>query len=84
MGTCTEPADRGPRAAGITWPSSALVVVARSILVIVRHLINDPTVRFTDPGPNRHSRRMDPERKTRDLVRRLKALGQEVTLVPTA
>jgi transposase len=62
----------------------ALVAVARSILVIVWHLINDPTARFTDLGPDWHSRRLDPERKTRDLVRQLKALGHEVTLVPTA
>jgi transposase len=62
----------------------ALVAVARSILVIVWHLINDPTARFTDLGTDWHSRRLDPARKTRDLVRQLQALGHDVTLAPAA
>jgi len=60
----------------------ALVAVARSILVITWHLINDPTARFTELGPEHHQRRIDPERKTHDLVRQLKALGHSVTLTP--
>lgn len=62
----------------------ALVAVARSILVIVWHLVNDPTARFEDLGSDHHQRRIDPARRTRDLVRQLTALGHQVTLAPTA
>jgi len=62
----------------------ALVAVARSILVIVWHLLNDPDARYIDLGSDYHTTRLDPGRKTRDLVRQLQALGHEVTLAPAA
>jgi transposase len=62
----------------------ALVAIARSILVIVWHLINDPTARFADLGPDWHTRRLDPERRTRELLRQLKDLGHDVTITPAA
>jgi transposase len=62
----------------------ALVAVARSMLVIVWHLINDPTTRYTDLGADHHQRWTDPVRKTRDLVRQLEALGHHVTLAAPA
>jgi transposase len=62
----------------------ALVAVARSILVSVWHLMNDPTARYRDLGPDFHTRNLDPGRKSRDLVRQLKALGHDVTLTPAA
>lgn len=62
----------------------ALVAVARSILVIVWHLLNDPDARYIDLGSDYHTTRLDPHRKTRDLVRQLQALGHEVTLAPAA
>ncbi|MFF4120909.1 transposase [Streptomyces sp. NPDC001714] len=62
----------------------ALVAVARSILVIIWHLINDPDTQFRDLGSDYHQRLIDPGRRTRDLVRRLKTLGHDVTLSPTA
>jgi len=62
----------------------ALVAVARSILVIVWHLLNDPDARYVDLGSDYHTTRLDPDRKTRDLVRQLQALGHEVTLAPAA
>lgn len=58
----------------------ALVAVARSILVIVWHLLNDPDARYIDLGSDHYTRRLDPDRKTRDLVRQLQALGHQVTL----
>ena len=61
----------------------ALVAVARSILVIVRHLIHDPDTDYQDPGAQWHHRLGDPARKTRDLVRQLEHLGHQVTLGPT-
>jgi len=62
----------------------ALVAVARSILVIVWHLLNDPDARYIDLGSDYYTRRLDPDRKTRDLVRQLQALGHHVTLDPAA
>jgi transposase len=62
----------------------ALVAVARSVLVIVWHLLNDPDARYVDLGSDYYTKRLDPDRKTRDLVRQLQALGHNVTLAPTA
>jgi transposase len=62
----------------------ALVAVARSILVIVWHLLADPTARFHDLGADYHASRIDRDRKTRNLVHQLQALGHKVTLQPAA
>jgi transposase len=62
----------------------ALVAVARSILVIVWHLLADPTARFRDLGADYYSSRIDKDRKTRNHVRQLQALGYSVTLTPAA
>ncbi|MFE5301372.1 transposase [Streptomyces sp. NPDC056632] len=62
--------------------TKALVAVARSILVSVWHLMNDPTARCRDLGTDFHTRNLDPNRKSRDLVRQLKAPGHDVTLTP--
>jgi transposase len=60
----------------------ALVAVARSILVIIWHLLADPTTRFVDLGANYHDQRINKDRKTHNLVRQLQALGHQVTLNP--
>lgn len=62
----------------------ALVAVARSMLEIIWHLIADPHARYTDLGADWHTRRQDPQRRTRDLVRQLQTLGHEVILNPAA
>jgi transposase len=62
----------------------ALVAVARSILVIVWHLLADPTTRFHDLGADYHASRIDRDRRTRNLVHQLQALGHKVTLQPAA
>jgi transposase len=62
----------------------ALVAVARSILVIVWHLLADPTARFHDLGADYYANRIDRDRKTRNLVHQLQALGHTVTLEPAA
>jgi transposase len=62
----------------------ALVALARSILVIVWHLLADPTARFHDLGADYHASRIDRDRKTRNLVHQLQALGHKVTLQPAA
>jgi hypothetical protein len=60
----------------------AIVAVARSMLVIVWHIINDPAARFEDLGADHHQRLVNPARKTQALVRQLQALGHQVTLAP--
>ncbi len=62
----------------------ALVAVARSILVIIWHLLADRAARFCDLGADYHERRTDKNRKTRNHVRQLEALGYTVTLAPAA
>jgi transposase len=62
----------------------ALVAVARSILVITWHLLNDPTARFNDLGSDYFDQRVNNDRKTRLLVRQLQALGHQVVLQPAA
>ena len=62
----------------------ALVAVARSILVIVWHLLADPTARFHDLGSDYHTTRIDKDRKALNHVRQLQALGFVVTLSPAA
>ncbi|OPC77677.1 IS110 family transposase [Embleya scabrispora] len=64
--------------------AKALVAVARSILVVTWHLINEPNISYRELGSDWHQRHLNPARKTRDLVRRLQALGHQVTLEPTA
>ncbi|WP_449343712.1 transposase [Streptomyces lutosisoli] len=64
--------------------AKALVAVARSILVIVWHLIDDPQARYQELGPDWHQRHLNPQCKTRDLVRQLEHLGHHVTLAPTS
>jgi transposase len=62
----------------------AQTAVARSILVIVWHLLADPAARFTDLGPDWHTRKGDRDRKIRTHLRQLQALGLEVTVSPAA
>jgi transposase len=62
----------------------ALVAVARSILVIIWHLLADPAARFCDLGAGYYASRTDTDRKTRNHVRQLEALGFTVTLAPAA
>jgi transposase len=62
----------------------AVVAVGRSILVIVWHLLGDDTTRFNDLGPGYYDSRINPERKKRNHIRELEALGYKVTLQPAA
>jgi len=60
----------------------AMVAVARSILVIIWHLLADPGARFHDLGVDYHATRTDTDRKIRNHLRQLQALGYTVTLNP--
>jgi transposase len=62
----------------------ALVAVARSILVIIWHLLADPAARFRDLGPDYHATRVHTERKVRNHLAQLTAMGYHVTLEPAA
>jgi transposase len=62
----------------------ALVAVARSILVIVWHLLADPTARYHDLGADYYASRIDKAKKARNHIRQLEALGFTVTLAPAA
>ena len=62
----------------------ALVAVARSILVIIWNMLNDPTARFHDLGADYHTTRINTERRTRNYVTQLMAMGYRVTLEPAA
>jgi transposase len=62
----------------------ALVAVARSILVIIWHLLADPAAGFCDLGAGYYASHTDTDRKTRNHIRQLEALGFTVTLAPAA
>jgi transposase len=61
-----------------------MVAIARSILVIVWHLLTDRSSRYRDLGPSYHASRIDHNRTMRNHVRQLEALGYSVTLAPAA
>jgi transposase len=62
----------------------ALVAIARSILMIVWHLLADPTARYHDLGADYWASRIDKDKKARNHIRQLEALGFTVTLAPAA
>ena len=65
-------------------PARAKVAVARSILTIIWHLLNDPTGRFTELGYDHHARTTDRDKKARSLIRQLNALGLDIIVTPRA
>jgi transposase len=62
----------------------ALVAIARTILVIIWHLLAGRTARFCELGASYYASRTDKDKKTRNHVRQLEALGFTVTLAPAA
>jgi len=62
----------------------ALVATARSTLVIIWNLLNEPGTRYTDLGEDYFINRVDQGRRIRNHVRQLQALGFEVTLTTAA
>jgi transposase len=62
----------------------AIVAVGRSVLTIVWHLLSDPETRFHDLGADFYDTRTDTERRKRNHVRQLEALGFKVLLEPAA
>ena len=64
--------------------AKALAAIERSILVIIFHLLADPTAKFSDLGADFYERRIDKDRRTHQLTRQLQALGYTVTLSTAA
>jgi transposase len=64
--------------------NKAKCAVARSVLVIIWHLLADPAARFTDLGPGHHARKAGRGRQIRNHVRQLQALGLNVELTEAA
>ena len=50
--------------------AKALVALQRSILIIIFHLLADPTAKFTDLGPDFYTRRINLARRTNHLIRK--------------
>jgi transposase len=78
--TATFLGERYTRIARRRGKAKAQVAVARSILVIIWHLLADPAARFTDLGPGYYAARTDTDRKIRNHLRQIQALGFTVTL----
>jgi transposase len=64
--------------------AKAQVAVARSILVIIWHLLAQPEVRYQDLGPGWYETKTNKDRAARNHIRQLQALGYTVTLTPAA
>ena len=63
----------------------AQVAVARSILIIIWHLLADPAARYTDLGPGYYAARTDKDKKIRNHIRQIEALlGHPITINPKA
>jgi transposase len=82
--TATFLGERHHRIARRRGKAKAQVAVARSILVIIWHLLADPAARFTDLGPGYYQARLDTDRKLKNHIRQIQALGFEVTITKAA
>jgi transposase len=78
--TDTFPGERYRRIARRRGAKKANVAIGRSILVIIWHLLSDSEARYTDLGAGFCAARIDPERRRRNHVRQLEALGYTVIL----
>jgi len=82
--TATFLGERYARIARRRGKAKAQVAVARSILVIIWHLLADPAARYTDLGYGYYQARTDVDRKLRNHIRQIQALGFAVTLTRAA
>ena len=62
----------------------AMVAVGRSMLVIIWHLLSDPEARYSDLGSDFYDKRINAERRKRNHIHQLEALGYKVTVEPAA
>ena len=80
--TATFLGERYTRIARRRGRAIAQVAVARSIMIIVWHLLSDPQARYRDLGPDFYASRIDRDKKIRNYLRGLQALGLTVTITP--
>jgi hypothetical protein len=78
--TSTFLGERYSRIARRRGKAKAQVAVARSILIIIWHLLSNPEARFTDLGYGYYQARTDTDRKIRNHIRQIQALGFEVAI----
>jgi len=79
-GTATFLGERYRRIARRRGGAIAQVAVARSIMIIVWHLLSDPAARYRDLGPDWHARRTSRDKKIRTHIQGLQALGVTVAI----
>jgi transposase len=78
--TRTFPGERYGRIARRRGKAKAKVATARSILIIIWHLLSDPAARYADLGHGYYAARTDTDRKLRNHIRQIQALGYTVAL----
>ena len=76
--------ERYRRVARRRGKARAQVAVARSILIIIWHLLADPAARYTDLGPHYVASRTNRDKKIRSHIHQLEATGLQVTITPAA
>jgi transposase len=64
--------------------AKAQVAVARSILVIIWHLLKDPAARYTELGHGYYQGRLDTDRRLKNHIRQIQALGFTVSITKAA
>jgi transposase len=79
-GTATFLGERFGRIARRRGGAIAQVAVARSIMIIIWHLLADPAARYRDLGPDWHATHVNRDKKIRNHLRGLQALGLTVTV----
>ena len=84
-GTATFLGERYTRIARRRGKAKAQVAVARSILVIIWHLLKNPEARFTDLGYGYYQARTDKDKKIKNHIRQIEALlGHPITITKAA
>ena len=79
--TATFLGERYHRIARRRGKAKAQVAIARSILVIIWHLLKDPQARFTDLGYGYYQARTDKDKKIKNHIRQIEALlGHAITI----
>jgi transposase len=76
--------ERYQRVARRRGKARAQVAVARSILIIIWHLLKDPAARYRELGHDYHARKVNKDKKLRSHLAQIQALGYDVTITPAA
>jgi transposase len=76
--------ERYRRIARRSGAKKAIVAVGRSLLVIIWHLLSDPDARYRDLGADFYANHTNRDRKIRNHISQLTALGYRVILEPAA